>query len=121
MKIQYQKEIKVWMGFEVPLDVVLEHNKELNTTNVEELLSVEKAEGNGLNVWEYFDEDHLECVSFYDCEETGNTWQNEVQKDEDHKDVEITTFGELLSLPEVMGDKELLNKLISVIKTHKEV
>ena len=121
MKIKYQKEVKVWMGFQVPVEDILRHNHVLNTTNVDDLLDIEKAEGNGLRIWDYFDEDCFEGMSFSDCEETGETWQDEESTSYDgDSDVEITTFGQLLSMPEIMGDKELLDKLINTIKSHKE-
>lgn len=104
--IRHEKEIKVWVGFNVPVEEILEHNK--NAATIEELFSIDKAEENGLDVWEYYDDCCLEGVSFYHCDHTGETYQD----DDMIADIDFT---ELMASEAVMGNKELMAQIIKLV------
>ena len=108
MKINYQEEVKVWVNYEIPLDVILEYNKD--EKNLDDLFSVDKACENGLDLYEYFDEEHWESMDSSSFNETGETWQEEYNKDK---------VLDMLNDPEIYGDEDLMNIIMNVITQHK--
>jgi len=108
MRISYKKEAMVWVNYEIPLDVILDYNKD--EEDLDNLLSVEKACENGLDVEEYFDDNHWNNEMGFD--ETGETYQEEEYNKE--------SILNLLSNPEIMGDEYLMNQIMDIITQHQK-
>ena len=107
MKLSYQEEAIVWLNYEIPLDVVLDYNKD--EKSLDDLLSVEKAIENGLDINDYFDDEHYKEMR--NCNETGETYQAENNYE---------TVMDLLNEPEIMGDEYLMNFLMGIITKHQK-
>ena len=106
MRISYQEEAIVWVNYEIPLDVILDYNKD--EKSLDDLLSVEKAIENGLDINDYFDDDYWRELNNFN--ETGETWQAEHNKE---------SVLDLLNDPEIMGDEDLMNTIMNIITQHK--
>lgn len=106
----YQMEVKVWINFEIPAEDLIRHN--INE-KIEDILSIDKAEENGLDIWEYFDEDHWSGMSHSSMEQTGEEWEESKEEDV------IEDFNDLLSDPDIMNDNELMSKIIDLLAEYK--
>jgi len=106
--IDYEFEVKAWVKFNIPPEEVLMANVDEAPENV---FNVDKAIENGLDIWDYWDDEAWNGLDISRCDATGETWQDDLYNEDE--------LAELLSDEDIMGDSVLVGKIIDLIKQHQ--